>query len=223
MLQFESRSFVLSFTSLCSCSWFCLSLVLSCLLLPFVLFILLSIFRVFGSFLYLVSLFLCPHAPFYLSPFPSLSYHFPRLSASFFWSLPFFLYADSDDFTAYCLILPLLGIGPEWWMDSHNIHHVVCNDVHCGEEIVWASWGGGLLRAANSISPPTPTINTNITTTNATKNICHSRLQHGIPSPLNAPSPPSLPTNTTTTATPPSPPPTPPQACQLVPHPCTYG
>lgn len=39
----------------------------------------------------------------------------------------------SDDFAAYCLILPLLGIGPEWWMDSHNIHHVVCNDVKCGE------------------------------------------------------------------------------------------
>lgn len=44
--------------------------------------------------------------------------------------------ADSDPFTAYCLILPLLGIGPEWWMDSHNIHHVVCNDVHCGEGFV---------------------------------------------------------------------------------------
>ena len=40
---------------------------------------------------------------------------------------------DSDDFTAYCLILPMLGIGPQWWIDSHNIHHVVCNDVHCGE------------------------------------------------------------------------------------------
>ncbi|CAM9338931.1 unnamed protein product [Ectocarpus sp. 12 AP-2014] len=41
----------------------------------------------------------------------------------------------SDDFTAYCLILPLLGIGPQWWIDSHNIHHVVCNDVHCDPDI----------------------------------------------------------------------------------------
>lgn len=45
--------------------------------------------------------------------------------------------AGSDDFAAYCLILPLLGIGPEWWMDSHNIHHVVCNDVQCGEGIAY--------------------------------------------------------------------------------------
>lgn len=45
----------------------------------------------------------------------------------------FLLLPDSDDFTAYCLILPMLGIGPQWWIDSHNIHHVVCNDVHCGE------------------------------------------------------------------------------------------
>ena len=104
-------------------------------------------------------------------PVPLSLLSFPSSLGLFLLVSPFFLYADSDDFTAYCLILPLLGIGPEWWMDSHNIHHVVCNDVHCGEEIVWASWGGGLLRAANSISPPTPTINTNITTTNATKNI----------------------------------------------------
>eukprot|EP00903_Cladosiphon_okamuranus_P018894 g17377.t1 len=41
----------------------------------------------------------------------------------------------SDDFTAYCLILPMLGIGPQWWIDSHNIHHVVCNDVHCDPDI----------------------------------------------------------------------------------------
>ena len=41
--------------------------------------------------------------------------------------------SDSDEFAAYCVVLPLLGIGPEWWMDSHNIHHVVCNDVKCGE------------------------------------------------------------------------------------------
>lgn len=46
---------------------------------------------------------------------------------------PLFSGSDSDDFTAYCLILPMLGIGPQWWVDSHNIHHVVCNDVHCGE------------------------------------------------------------------------------------------
>ncbi|CAM9620841.1 unnamed protein product, partial [Choristocarpus tenellus] len=41
----------------------------------------------------------------------------------------------SDDFTAYCMILPMLGIGPEWWIDSHNIHHVVCNDVICDPDI----------------------------------------------------------------------------------------
>lgn len=54
---------------------------------------------------------------------------------------------DSDDFTAYCLILPMLGIGPQWWIDSHNIHHVVCNDVHCGE--LRSDWLSFLFLAPN--------------------------------------------------------------------------
>lgn len=58
--------------------------------------------------------------------------YLPQLMGSFACSL-LLLLPGSDDFTAYCLILPMLGIGPQWWIDSHNIHHVVCNDVHCGE------------------------------------------------------------------------------------------